>query len=73
MILVAQSEYFHAQLERENANNTNSPTIGALLALTTEEIVIAPRELDDVRNPIDVRVHFPRLGFVVRPVQREKL
>ena len=52
-----------------------SPTLGTLLALSPEEVVIKPAELDGegegsvlgAGGPVDVRVHFPRLGFVVRP------
>jgi len=51
----------------------DSPTIGTLVALTPEEIVIKPQKLEDAATPIDVRVHFPRLGFVVRPVRGQKL
>ena len=53
--------------------NVVSPTLGTLIALTTEEIVIEPRKLEDVKAPIDVRIHFPRLVFVVRPLRKEKL
>jgi len=50
-----------------------SPTIGSLVALTPEEIVIKPQRLEDATSSIDVRIHFPRLGFVVRPVKSQKL
>ena len=55
-----------------HANVVFSPTLGTLIALTTEEIVIEPQKLD-VKTSIDVRIHFPRLGFVVRPLRKEKL
>ncbi|KAL2413639.1 hypothetical protein ABEF95_002821 [Exophiala dermatitidis] len=50
----------------------SSPSIGTLLAITPEEVVIAPKEEGKPTGPTvgvgQVRVHFPRLGFVVRPV-----
>lgn len=51
----------------------SSPTIGTLLALSPEEIVIKPQQLGDTPATIDVRVHFPRLGFVVRPQRSARL
>ncbi|KAJ7499503.1 hypothetical protein FB451DRAFT_40340 [Mycena latifolia] len=48
------------------------PTLGTLLALTTQEVVIKPLE-EENELPIDVRVHFPRLGFVVKPLPISKL
>jgi hypothetical protein len=50
----------------------NSPTIGWLVDLSPEEVVIKPVELEP-RAVVDVRVHFPRLGFVVQPVREAKL
>jgi hypothetical protein len=44
-----------------------SPTIGTLVALSPEEVVITPAPLEGKPARVDVRVHFPRLGFVVRP------
>lgn len=44
-----------------------SPTIGTLVALSPEEVVITPRKLEGEPAEVDVRIHFPRLGFVVRP------
>ena len=52
--------------------NDNSPTIGWLVDLSPEEVVIKPLEFD-TPAPIDVRVHFPRLGFVVQPFRETKL
>jgi hypothetical protein len=52
--------------------HNNSPTIGWLVDLSPEEVVIKPLELETPAF-IDVRVHFPRLGFVVRPFQKAKL
>jgi glutathione S-transferase len=51
-----------------------SPTLGTLLAVTAEEVVISPQEIDG-KTPLvgNVRVHFPRLGFVVRPVAKSRL
>jgi len=48
------------------------PTIGTLVALSPEEVVIKPRPLEKAAE-VEVRVHFPRLGFVVRPVDTAKL
>lgn len=52
--------------------NENSPTIGWLIDLSPEEVVIKPLELD-TSALVDVRVHFPRLGFVVQPFREAKL
>ena len=36
--------------------------------MSPEEVVIEPRQLEGEEAPeVDVRIHFPRLGFVVRP------
>ncbi|KIW40293.1 uncharacterized protein PV06_07504 [Exophiala oligosperma] len=50
-----------------------SPTVGTLAALTPEEIVIVPQRIDDGPRVGQVRIHFPRVGFVVRPVGRVRL
>jgi hypothetical protein len=47
----------------------DNPTLGTLVAIGVEEVVIAPH--DDAE--IEVQVHFPRLGFVVRTVAPAKL
>jgi len=52
-----------------------SPTLGTLLALSPEEVVIKPAKLEaggGGQGLVDVRVHFPRLGFVVRPTQQQQ-
>ena len=49
-----------------------SPTLGTLVALSPEEVVIKPQILDPPAS-IDVRIHFPRLAFVIRPVKQSKL
>lgn len=49
-----------------------SPTIGTLVASSPEEFVITPQALEKPAD-IDVRVHFPRLAFVARPVSTPKL
>lgn len=48
------------------------PTIGELLAASPEEFVIKPMALEKPAE-LDVRVHFPRLAFVARPVDAAKL
>ena len=45
------------------------PTLGKLVAIGVEEVVIEP----EAEREVDVRVHFPRLGFVVRSVGETKL
>jgi hypothetical protein len=50
----------------------NSPTIGWLVDLSPEEAVIKPLELETPALA-DVRVHFPRLGFVIQPFREAKL
>ncbi|KAI1609404.1 hypothetical protein EDD37DRAFT_160381 [Exophiala viscosa] len=50
-----------------------SPTVGTLVAITPEEVVISPAKIGDGPRVGDVRIHFPRIGFVVRPVGTAKL
>lgn len=47
----------------------DDPTVGTLVKIGVEEVVIKPME----RGELDVRVHFPRLGFVVKVVDRSRL
>jgi hypothetical protein len=54
------------------AENDDSPTIGWLVDLSPEEVVIKPLELE-TPTLVDVRIHFPRLGFVVQPFREAKL
>ncbi|KAF2088674.1 hypothetical protein K490DRAFT_39211 [Saccharata proteae CBS 121410] len=49
-----------------------NPTLGVLLVVTPEEIVIGPLD-QGTKAPIDIRIHFPRLGFIVRPLPSSKL
>jgi hypothetical protein len=54
----------------------DDPVRGTLLQLSAEEVVIQPAELGDGQKPLvgGVRIHFPRVGFVFRPVrERSKL
>lgn len=56
----------------ERQLTSSSPTIGTLLAISPEEVVIQPQALE---NPaaLETRIHFPRVGFVVRPVSQPSL
>lgn len=45
------------------------PTIGTLVKIGVEEVVIKPI----VEGEIDVRIHFPRLGFVVKVAEGSRL
>jgi hypothetical protein len=45
------------------------PTVGSLVKIGVEEVVIVPAE----RGEINVRIHFPRLGFVVKKVEGSRL
>jgi glutathione S-transferase len=47
----------------------NSPTVGTLVKIGVEEVVIRPNE----KAEVDVLVHFPRLGFVVKVVDGPRL
>ncbi|KAL1592489.1 hypothetical protein SLS59_009722 [Nothophoma quercina] len=48
----------------------DNPTVGRVVAIGVEEVVIEPEKEGEMR----VRVHFPRLGFVVKVVnERAKL
>jgi len=47
----------------------DDPTVGTLIKLGVEEVVIKPLE----KGEVDVRIHFPRLGFMVRRVGGGKL
>jgi hypothetical protein len=53
----------------------DSPTIGTLLAITPEEVVIKPKEVGDGAGPTvgEIRIHFPRVKFVIRPVGQARL
>lgn len=46
-----------------NDTGRADPTVGTLVAMSPEEVAISPRR---VGNAVDVRIHFPRVGFVVR-------
>jgi hypothetical protein len=46
-----------------------NPTMGKLVKIGSEEVVIKP----DGKAELDVRVHFPRLGFVVKTINGSKL
>lgn len=51
-----------------------SPTLGKLLAITAEEVVISPQDIDGKAPWVgEIRVHFPRLGFVIRPTTKSRL
>lgn len=48
----------------------DNPTLGMLVKIGVEEVVIEPVG----KGEIEVRIHFPRLGFVVKTVEgRSKL
>lgn len=47
----------------------DDPTIGALVKIGVEEAVITPSE----KGELDVRIHFPRLGFVIKVAEGSKL
>lgn len=50
------------------------PSRGYLEALSPEEIVISPQEVSTSGTAIQgIRLHFPRLGFIVRPAPRARL
>lgn len=51
-----------------------NPTVGKLLALSPEEVVIDPEvEGGSKAHVSGVRLHFPRIEFVVSPVKESKL
>ncbi|KAF7191070.1 hypothetical protein HII31_07585 [Pseudocercospora fuligena] len=50
----------------------DDPTIGTLVALSPEEVVIKPKKLEKPAA-MDVRIHFPRTEFVIRPVNGANL
>jgi len=47
----------------------DDPTVGELVKIGVEEVVIKTVE----RGEVDVRIHFPRLGFVVKVVRDIRL
>jgi hypothetical protein len=47
----------------------DDPTVGTLIKLGVEEVVIKPLE----KGELDFRIHFPRLGFVVKRLKSAKL
>lgn len=50
-----------------------SPTEGTLLAIGPEEVVISPDKIGDGPRVGEVRIHFSRIGFVVRSRGAAKL
>lgn len=50
----------------------DNPTIGTLVAISPEEVVIRPEQLEK-KAAVEVFIHFPRLGFVVRTQRSQKL
>jgi len=46
-----------------------NPTKGTLVKIGSEEVVIKP----DEKAELDVRIHFPRLGFVVKVPKGSKM
>ncbi|KAK5675662.1 hypothetical protein LTS10_011762 [Elasticomyces elasticus] len=50
----------------------NDPTFGTLVTLSPEEVVIKPQALEKSAE-VEARIHFPRLGFVIRPADKAKL
>ncbi|KIW03813.1 uncharacterized protein PV09_05113 [Verruconis gallopava] len=50
----------------------DDPSFGELVAITPEEVVIRPLS-KNVRPLVDARIHFPRLGFVIRVAKDKKL
>ncbi|KIX07760.1 uncharacterized protein Z518_02414 [Rhinocladiella mackenziei CBS 650.93] len=51
----------------------DSPTVGTLVAVTPEEVVITPRDNGQDTSLGELRIHFPRIGFVARPIERARL
>lgn len=51
----------------------DDPTIGTLVGLSPEEVVIEPVKLAGNDAVVDVAVHFPRIGFVLKPLRAAKL
>ncbi len=49
------------------------PTIGTLVGLSPEEVVIEPVQLNSKEAVVDVAVHFPRLGFMMKPLREARL
>ncbi|KAK5125978.1 hypothetical protein LTR85_011333 [Meristemomyces frigidus] len=49
----------------------DNPTIGTLVAMSPEEVVIKPQALDKPAE-VEARIHFPRLGFVTSKVIRHE-
>ena len=46
-----------------------NPTKGTLVKIGSEEVVIKP----DEKAELDVRIHFPRLGFIVKVLKGSKM
>lgn len=47
----------------------DNPTVGTLVKIGVEELVIVPNE----KGEMNVQIHFPRLGFIVKTVDGSKL
>ena len=46
-----------------------NPTKGTLVKIGSEEVVIKP----DEEAELDVRIHFPRLGFIMKVAKGSKM
>jgi glutathione S-transferase len=65
-------QQFKVSISPDDTGKAN-PTIGTLIGLSSEEIVIEPVKLDGKEAVVDVAVHFPRLGSIVKPVREAQL
>jgi glutathione S-transferase len=79
-MLVPSAGEYQAELQKElvpgvrvsiapDDTGRDNPTVGTLVAIGVEEVVIKP----EGKAEVDVLVHFPRLGFVVKVVDGAKL
>ncbi|KAK7550245.1 hypothetical protein IWX92DRAFT_375066 [Phyllosticta citricarpa] len=56
-----------------NDTGRADPTYGTLIDISAEQVVIQPGRVDGRPPDIQVRLHFPRVGFVIRPSNTSKL
>jgi hypothetical protein len=79
-VLIPSAGEYQAELQKElvpgvrvsiapDDTGRDNPTVGTLVEIGVEEVVIKP----EGKAEVDVLVHFPRLGFVVKVVNGAKL
>ncbi|KAK8237068.1 hypothetical protein HDK77DRAFT_379675 [Phyllosticta capitalensis] len=56
-----------------NDTGRDNPTVGILIDFSAEQVVVQPCHIDGKAPEMEVRQHFPRVGFVIRPIAESRL